>query len=174
MLATLFDHIPAAPSAPHIRRRRAPSGDHVRYSRYPGKGRKEQLRWWLKAHGSVNLGLYDREMLTTVRRKLLPLTSKYPLTPLGLWQALQVVLKELRAQGVVVPEVWPKYVERVDGGFMAHVTQRGERIECPGPYPTPEEAHAAILAELARVFPPRKVKRYRTLFDFTKLPTVEQ
>jgi hypothetical protein len=138
-----------------FRRRRAPAKSHVPFTRYPGKGYQQQIRWPLPGNISVNCGLYDPALAAVVRKKLLAEVRKYPRTPLGVWQALTVVLDRLKAAGVDVPEVMPKYVKaRPDGGFAASVRKGGRFLEVPGPYERPEEAHEAMVALLTREFPP--------------------
>src|SRR5262245_42280130 len=170
MFATLFDHIPAPPAPPlRTRKRRAPSDSHVKYTRYPGKGRKEQVRFWVSGWGSVNCGLYDRDLAPIVKRKLVPLTRPprgEPLTPLFLWHALCTVLSDLAAKGADVPEVLPMYVERVEGGFAASVKKAGRVISCPVPFTRPEDAHNAILAKLAEEFPAPPRRELVTLLDY--------
>ncbi len=169
-LMTLFDHI-APPRVQRVRCRRAPSENHLKYTRYAGKGQLDQIRIWLTGYGSVNCGLYDRELLPIVRRKLITAAAGYPPTPLGIWQALRVVLDEFRAEGVPVPNVLPKYVETDGVIFTASVRKAGRLIECPGPYSTPEEAHEAMMAKLAVEFPSASSGQRLTLEDVLPRPT---
>lgn len=144
------------------RRRRAPFFDHVPYTRWPGKGHKLQLRWWLTGYGSVNLGMYEKELVVAVRRKLIPRTRHHPDTPLGLWAALTEVLAEFRRLGVDgLREVLPMYVRRrADGdGYRAEVSKGGRKFELPGPFMAPEDAHRAMVELLTQEFPKRKPKR---------------
>ena len=155
MLMTLFDQFEPPAPPERVRQRREPFGNHLKYTRYPGKGRKEQVRLWSSTHGSINCGLYERELAAVVRRKLIPETARHPATPVGVWHALCAVLEPLRRQGADVPDVLPKYVERrPGGGFLAFVRKGGREIECPGPFDTPEAAYEAMAARLEREFPP--------------------
>jgi hypothetical protein len=96
------------------------------------KGYKYQLRWWLTGHGSVNCGLYDDlEAAELVRREVVVEMSRHPLTPLGLWQALQVVFARLKQRWRMwsPPRVLPMNVRaRPDGGYRA-----GEGVRHPDP-----------------------------------------
>jgi hypothetical protein len=165
MYVTLFDDVLPAPVPKRARRRRALKDGHQIFSRWPGKGHNEQLRWWLPGHGSINLGLYDPGLLVTVRRQVAAESGKHPATPLGLWAALRVVLAVMRDRGIEVPDVMPRYVERVEGGFIGRVRKGGILFET-ATFDTPETAHRVIEAQLAAAFP-RKVKpEYVSLVDF--------
>ncbi|MDY3558389.1 hypothetical protein R5W23_005482 [Gemmata sp. JC673] len=139
---------------PSARRRRAPHFDHVPYTRRV-KGSKLQIRWWLTGWGSLNLELYEPELAVVVRRKLIPRTRHRPDTPLGIWGALVEVLDEMRRAGVPgLPDVLPPYVRRADGGgFRALVRKGGRKLELPGPFTAPADAHHAMLELLRREFP---------------------
>lgn len=151
MRITLFDHLPQPEAAVklRLRERRHPCGLYIRKV----KGFKYQLRWWLQGHGSVNCGLYDETDAELVRRELVPETARHPATPLGLWQALQVVLKQLKKRFPEMPwpAVLPMWVRRhKDGGYCARVKVKRQVVEAPGPYKKPDDAHRALAELLGR------------------------
>ncbi|WP_439627508.1 hypothetical protein [Gemmata sp.] len=160
MLGSLFAHLdaPPAPARVRLRQRRHECGHYIRY---PGKGTKYQVRWWLGGHGSVNCGLYDSEATAElVRRELIRETAGRPATPLGIWQALQCVLARLGTRAGDVSPALPTWVaERKDGGYGAKVKKGGRVLECPGPFADPAAAHVAMLELLDREFPPAKAER---------------
>jgi hypothetical protein len=112
------------------------------------------VRWYLPGNESINCGLYDREMAAVVRERLLAEVAHHPLTALGIWKALTVVLGALETAGAKVPRVLPKYVKaRPDGVYSASVRKGGRFLEAPGPFDTPEEAHLEMCELIAREFP---------------------
>lgn len=150
MLGTLFDHVPAPPPPPRVRLRERRHACRSSYLRYPGKGTRIQVRWWLGGHGSVNCGLYDCERTAElVRRELVKETARHPATPLGLWEALRSVLARLGDRAGEMTPPLPMFVKRAkNGGYEASVKRGGKLVMCPGPYDTPEAAHLAIVAVL--------------------------
>jgi hypothetical protein len=169
-LVTLFDHLTTstAPVAKPARERRSARDGHLKYSRWPGRGFKQQLRVWLAGHGSINCGLYDPELLPIVRKRLLTECAKFASTPLGIWQALMLILDDFRERGIDVPDVLPRYVERGPSGFFGFVRKGGRIIETPT-FDTPEAAHLAMEKRLAQEFPTRLRATCVTLADFLPL-----
>ncbi len=99
----------------------------------------------------MNLGLYDdEETAELVRREVIHETARLPSTPMGLWQAYRAASARLatRFPGTEWPDVLPMWVVRVDGGYAAKTRRCGVRYDCPGPYGTPGDAHAAMAATL--------------------------
>lgn len=139
------------------------------------RGFKYQLRWSLPNNQSVNCGLYtDEATAELVRRAVASESAHHPQSPLGLWDALQVVLARLKKTkpGIDLPEVLPKYVractsplgpvkdkcpnwrwqtywvlQRLDG-YRAEVRLCGKVIRLDGPYSDPRQAHVAMLGVL--------------------------
>jgi hypothetical protein len=139
---------PTPPAAPKTRERR-----HAARYRYLSRvaGGRYEARLFLgggKRHGvQMTLGLYPEERLAWLAVKAVLRLRLPSLDPLAVWLAC----RPLMASGVVRPDLLPKYV-RLNGrhrGYWALVHRRGGTIELPGPYPTPEDAHRAMLARLA-------------------------
>jgi hypothetical protein len=169
MLATLFDHLtpPPAPPKLRLRERRYECG----WYRRKVKGEKYQVRWWVEGCGSVNCGLYDEADAGRVYDELIHEVSRHPLTALGVWQALRVVLAKLKKRypSRDWPNVLPMYVRAAGEKFAAKVKKSGRVLECAGPFDSPEGAHLAIIALLAKEFPrsiPATKRTLVTLVDF--------
>ena len=156
MLSSLFNHLPLPPAPPiRVRLRERRHACRVSYLRYPGKGTRIQVRWWIGGYGSINCGLYDSEQSAElVRGELVKETARHPTTPLGLWKALLCVLDRIGNRIGEFTTPLPMWVRPLaQGGFIARVTKCGKEFICEGPFVTPDEAHLAMAVRLASEFP---------------------
>jgi hypothetical protein len=147
--------MPKTAATPAIKKRRERRHECGQFIRYPGRGSKYQVRLWLplKAGGSINAGLYSEWMASRVLAAVIAEMKNHSASALGIWRALCAVLDRFRSEGYPVPaHVWPKYVHRrPDGTFFAKVKKADRMILLDGPYSTPEDAHLAMFARLARL-----------------------
>jgi hypothetical protein len=149
-----MSNVAEAPPPPKQRQRHHACGLYIRW---PNKGRKYQVRWWLGEHATINLGLYPTEWLAEkVRSAILKKVRAEHLTPLGMWGLARDVLEDMRGRGFTgLPDLLPKWVRRrPDGALFAKVKKGGRIIVLDGPFDTPEAAHLAMAGVLAREFPP--------------------